>query len=104
MRGGKPTTGRSARAASVAVSSEFDLPEEDETGTDRVGQDDEHDHVGLRRGGGLHVLRVGVGFRTIGGVVGNGGAGVSLGIGLTLPAKDDPIDPVEFTGAMIRRF
>jgi hypothetical protein len=36
--------------------------------------------------------------------VGNGGAGVILGIDLTLPAKDDPIDPVEFTGAMIRRF
>ena len=47
---------------------------------------------------------VGVGFRTSGGVVGNGGEGVILGMDLTPPAKDGPIDPVEFTAAMIRRF
>ena len=46
---------------------------------------------------------VGVGFRTRGGVVGNGGAGVILGMDLTPPAKDGPIDPVEFTAAIIRR-
>jgi hypothetical protein len=34
--------------------------------------------------------------------VGNGGAGVILGMDLTPPAKDDPIDPLELTGAMIR--
>jgi hypothetical protein len=33
-----------------------------------------------------------------------GGAGLILGMDLTPPVKDDPIDPVKLTGAMIRRF
>ncbi len=34
--------------------------------------------------------------------MGNGGAGVILGMDRTPPGKDGPIDPVEFTAAMVR--